>query len=172
MTDEELRQVLLGGDMRSIGAADAVSSEIAREPSLVAPAVALMSDRDPLVRMRASDAVEKASRRRPDLLQPHKPFLLRLFDRCDQQEVQWHLLQLLPRLELTPEERVDVLSRAKERLASRSRIVAAEALSALFALSAHDPALRAAAVETARALPETAAPSLRARARRLLASLD
>lgn len=64
----------------------------------------LMRDTDPLVRMRAADALEKASREDPEILMPHKHSLLSEIAEDPQQEVRWHLLQMLPRLRLTPSE--------------------------------------------------------------------
>lgn len=134
-----IRQMLCGGDLRSIGNADAVAGMI------------------------AADALEKASRAHPMLLTPHKAFLLGPASRQTQQEVRWHVLQMLPRLAWTAAERETALQLGRDSLTHPSRIVAAEALSALFALGAGD------AGERAQALLASPHAALRSRARRLLA---
>jgi hypothetical protein len=130
-----------------------------------------MSDDDPVVRMRAADAVEKASRSRPALLAAHKTSLLGSIAEINQHEVRWHLLQILPRLSLTADERLEWFKRAVQWVQSDRRIVAAEALSALFGLARSDESLRAQAVTIAIQSLDGPSPALRARARKLLKSV-
>jgi hypothetical protein len=120
--------------------------------------------------MRAADALEKASRSRPDLLTAHKATLLGSIAEINQQEVRWHLLQILPRLSLTADEQCEWFKRAVQWMQSDSRIVAAEALSALFELARSDESLRAQAVMIAVQALDGPPPALRARARKLLKS--
>jgi hypothetical protein len=164
----DLVDALSGGDRRSIGNADAIAAAIAVDPALFAAVVAAIAHRDSVVRMRAADAAEKASRSRPGLLAPHKSALLRALRHAEQKEVRWHLLQMLPRLDLTPDERRDSFALAARWLDAPSRIVAAEALTTLFALAATDPHLKAAALAAARRASASPSPALRARARFLM----
>ena len=53
------------------------------------------------LRMRAADAAEKITCRRPDLLVACKQRLLDEIAAVPQQEVRWHVAQMLPRLALT-----------------------------------------------------------------------
>lgn len=76
---------MAGSDRRSIGAADDVAREIGEDPALVGIVVDAMMGDDPVLRMRAADAVEKASRDRPELLAPFKKKLLRDVVRVEQQ---------------------------------------------------------------------------------------
>ena len=55
---------------------------------------------DEIVRMRASDALEKVCRSRPALLQPFVPRLLGEMSRIEQASVQWHLAQILTEVRL------------------------------------------------------------------------
>ena len=55
-----------GGDWRSLGRADEVASEIARDPKLFAEVFQALLGDDLIVCRRAADAIEKASRSRPD----------------------------------------------------------------------------------------------------------
>src|SRR5574341_2667454 len=104
---------LAGGDRRSIGRANEVAREILRNPRLFGVLVEGMLAPDPLVRMRAADAVEKITVERPKLLAPHKAKLLGEVSQVDQQEVRWHLALMLPRLELNARERRQ--ARSEER---------------------------------------------------------
>jgi len=141
---------------------------IADDPGLFDACVRAMADDDPVVRMRAADAVEKASRSRPALLVAHKAALLGPIAEIDQHEVRWHLLQLLPRLPLTAAERRAWFTRTVPWVQSDGRIVAAAALSTLFGLARGNETLRARAVTMAVRSLESPSPALRARARKLL----
>jgi hypothetical protein len=171
MLNKSIRTVLAGGDRRSIGNAHALAVAISDDPRLFDSCVRAMSDDDPVVRMRAADAVEKASRSRPALLAAHKASLLGSIAEINQHEVRWHLLQILPRLSLTADERLEWFKRAVQWVQSDRRIVAAEALSALFGLARSDESLRAQAVTIAIQSLDGPSPALRARARKLLKSV-
>jgi len=163
----EVAARLSGSDLRSIGRADAVSSEILRRPSLAAEAVRLLSDSDAVLRARAADALEKAARVSPSIVRPHRRRLLRLLENVTQQEVRWHLAQLMPRLQLTPRERSRVLAVLRRYLDDPSRIVQVCAMQGLWELTedgSREPWIR---LWVQRAATH-AAPSIRARARRLL----
>ncbi len=166
--ERELRDLLSGGDRRSTGKADEIALRIASDPALFAAAIRLIGDQDPIVRMRSADAAEKASRAEPGLLAPHKAALLGMLAEDEQQEVRWHLLQLLPRLALSANERETAYRIAERSLDHRSRIVQAEALSAMIALANGEPAIQERALKAAEGAISTGSPALRARARKLL----
>ena len=168
MNQDDLRRLLDGGDRRSIGQVNEAVSRIRGSPSNVSVAVQVMGDTDPLISMRAADALEKASRSDPDLLLPHKHALLKDLAKNPQQEVRWHLLQMLPRLPLTPEERTEAFAIAVHSLDHRSRIVVADALSAMFSLSVDDAALRRRAEYHADRLTSSPSAAVKSRAKRLL----
>jgi HEAT repeat protein len=126
---------------------------------------------DPVVRSRAADALEKLSAKRPGLLKPFKEVLLRDAAGSAQQEVRWHLAQMLPRLPLTLRQIPDVFSLLRGYLRDRSVIVQVCALQAMFELSHKDPSLRGPVRELAEASWRTGAPALRARGRKLLSLL-
>jgi len=67
---------LEGGDRRSIGKSEQAVKDVSKDPALLADLIAGLLDADPVVRMRAADAVEKSTREHPDLLQPWKRLLL------------------------------------------------------------------------------------------------
>jgi hypothetical protein len=99
-----LRQ-LKGGDRRSIRGVPQVVDQVMADPSLFPAVFDGMANADPLVRMRCSDAIEKITAGRPEYLGPYKRRLIGLAAKAEQQEVRWHLAQLLSRLELSAPER-------------------------------------------------------------------
>lgn len=133
---------------------------------------------DPVLRMRAADAVEKASRERPELLAPFKAKLLREVAEVEQQEVRWHLAQILPRLQLDAEEWAIALAFLEDCLQHQSRIVQVNALQAMFDLAHTAPSgeelgtVRAKLAWKLDELLETGSPAVKARARRLKKQLE
>jgi hypothetical protein len=161
-----------GGDRRSIGRSDEVAALVLKQPALFGELVHALQTADPLVRMRAADAAEKASLKQPQLLRPFKAELLRFLDEAIQQELRWHLAQMVPRLPLTSKERLRAAATFRRYLEDRSSIVKTCAMQALADLAAQDQSL----------LPETKAllqgamrngtAAMKARGRKLLSQLE
>jgi HEAT repeat protein len=125
---------------------------------------------EPLVRMRAGDALEKVSRQRPEWLRPIGQDLLDLAATTDEQELQWHLAQLLPRVGLSVRQRQALVPVLRRYLQVPSAIVRVSALQALVELMGTDSKLRPfVRRQLRRALTEGTAAE-RARARKLLAA--
>jgi hypothetical protein len=100
MPRTNLLALLTGGDRRSIGNSHRVCALVLADTTLLAPLVRHMRASDPVVCMRAADAMEKISVKRASGLQPFTPGLLGLADETVQPEVRWHLALMLPRLQL------------------------------------------------------------------------
>ncbi len=105
----EIVKKLQGGDLRSIGQANEVVADILADPSLFIPVFEAMSSPDPVIRMRAADAVEKVTRTNPAWLDPFKKRIIEELSQIGQQEVRWHLAQMFPRLELDEAEAETVI---------------------------------------------------------------
>lgn len=161
-----------GGDRRSIGRSDEVVADILADPSLFDLIFDAIASDDPLIGMRAADAVEKVTARRPELLRPHKRRLLTELALIPQQEVRWHVAQMLPRLSLSALERRQAAAIAESYLGDRSGIVRTCAMQALAELAADDAELRAGVIPLLRRLTSEGTPAMRARGRKLLAELD
>jgi len=101
ISTKNLLDELKGGDRRSIGQSNDVTALVLRRPALFPQLIAGLRHSDPLIRMRAADAAEKVTLQRPDLLQPFKAKLMQLLDEATEQELRWHLAQMLPRLRLS-----------------------------------------------------------------------
>lgn len=163
-----LLERLRGGDLRSIGRANEVAAEVLRSPALFGVLAGGMACTDPLIRMRAADAAEKVSAKRPELLGPHKSRLLRLASRATQPQVRWHLAAMLPRLELNARQRAVAAGILKGWLNSPSRIVQVCALQGLTDLSAADARLRAEVHGILKHGLRAGSPALRSRCVKLL----
>ena len=165
--------MLAGGDRRSIGRANEVAA-LALAGTLDFGAVcAAMFDEDPVVRMRAADAVEKVSVERPAWPRPFKAEFLAGLPDFRLPEMRWHAAQTLPRLDLTAGERdtraVPVLL---DYLRDESRLVQTCALQALADFALADPSLRPRVIGLLEEALRAGPPAARARSRRLLAQLQ
>src|SRR5690606_36078616 len=159
---------LAGTDRRSMGLADQAAKEIADDQALFDQAVGALFSDDPVIRMRAADAVEKASRSRLERLYRQKEALLGPLAAIPQQEVRWHVAQMLPRLPLDLAERRRAAAILEVYLADRSTIVRVNALEALALLAAGDGELEEKVSRLLTAAAASGAPAEKARARKLL----
>jgi len=100
-----LLQELRGTDRRSIGNSSAVAAKVLAQPHLFSPLFDGMLDEDPVVRMRAADAIEKITLRYPEYLRPHTSQLIDDVAYINQKEIRWHVAQMIPRLDITPKQR-------------------------------------------------------------------
>jgi HEAT repeat protein len=162
---------LRGGDRRMVRGVDQVIKAVRADPELFDLLIEGMMADDPLIRMRAADAVEKISAEHPEYLRPHKKTLLKRIVKIEQQEVRWHVAQLLPRLPLTPAERRAAVKSLNAYLFDKSSIVKTFAMQALSDLAGQDPRLRPAIVRRLERLTRDGSPAMKSRERRLLAKL-
>jgi hypothetical protein len=167
----DILQKLTGGDRRSIGRVDEVVADVLAKPALFEALLDGMSVGDPLVRMRAADAVEKITAKHADWLTPYKQRLLGPVAAIEQQEVRWHVAQLLPRLPLTAEERSRAVSILLGYLGDKSAIVRTFSLQALADFAQRDQALRPPVVDLLQQALSSGSPAMRARAQKLLGQL-
>ncbi len=166
---ERLWNKLRGGPRSSLGRAPEVLEEVLADLSLFPLLFSGMLQEDPVLRMRCADVAEKASRRHPDLLLPFHKMLLDTLAAIDQQELRWHVAQMLGYVDWTPGQR----EKALEILAGwirgeKSRIVRVMALQSLADLSQADPTARRRAGKLLKALARGKIPSLASRARNIL----
>jgi hypothetical protein len=143
MNKEAVFQALKAGDRRSIGRSNQVVSIMRRQPALFSALIDGMYHDDELVRMRAADAAEKLTITNPQWLRPFKRRLISLARRVEQQELRWHLAQMLPRLELPRQDRMVVASILRGYLKDNSRIVKTFGMQGLADLAAQESPLLA-----------------------------
>lgn len=166
-----LLQKLSGGDRRSIGRSEEVVSDICQQPALFAVLIEGVNTDDPVIRMRASDAMEKISRVHPEFLLPYKKRLMDLAAAATQKEVRWHLAQMLPRLPLNHWENAAIVDLLASYLNDDSRIVKTFVMQAMADIAAVDEQLRPALLAKLQALTDSGTPAMRARGRKLITQL-
>ena len=168
----DLLKTLGGGDRRSIGRSNEVAELVFKRPVLFAQLIHGMCAADPLVRMRAADAAEKVSRKQPDLLRSFKGQLVRLLEEAQEQELRWHLAQMVPRLPLTSKERSRAATLLRSYLQDTSSIVKTCAMQALADLATRDESLRRETRALLRDAARNGTAAMKARARKLLTRFE
>ena len=163
---------LRGGDLRSIGNANEVAREIADNPELFKAVFRGLYDDDPVTRMRAADAVEKASQKRSELLAGYSSAVISILESVDQQEVCWHMAQISPRLDLTKSEERQIIELLKRLLSHKSRIVRVSALDAIATFAERDKTIVEEVKEIIKKQMESGVPSILSRGRKLLNRLE
>jgi hypothetical protein len=166
---------LSGGDRRSIGRSNQVVTEVLANPGrarqLFRILVNALTSADQVLRMRASDAIEKITAHRPELLQPFNRDLLVLAGSSNQKEVRWHLALLVPRLKLRPNEAAAAVEILVDYLRDKSSIVKTFAMQALADLASNDQKLKSQIRPLLEELTQIGTPAMRARGRKLLREL-
>ena len=162
---------LSGGDRRSIGRSNEVVAQVLAHPAYFRHVFDGLSNDDAVVRMRAADAIEKITLQRPELLQPFKKGFLTIAASSDQQEVRWHVAQIIPRLHLTARDRAVTLDILFDYLRDKSSIVKTWAMQAIAELAATDPGLQRQVTPLLDELTLIGTPAMRARGRKILRQL-
>jgi hypothetical protein len=169
---ENILDKLENGDRRSIGRVDEVVADVLADPDLFDTLFRGILASDPLVRMRAADAVEKISADHPERLRPYKRTLIEQVAGIEQQEVRWHVAQMLPRLDWSQEEQAVIVEILLGYLDDESKIVKTFTMQALADFAARDANLRPRVVGLLRELTATGSPAMKSRGRKLLARLE
>ncbi|UCG66210.1 MAG: hypothetical protein JSW12_04030 [Deltaproteobacteria bacterium] len=162
---------LKGGDRRSIGRVNEVVADVLNEPSLFGTLFSGLFTNDPVIRMRSADAIEKITAQNPDYLQPYKKRLLEQVAKIEQQEVRWHVAQMVPRLELSRQERASIVEILLGYLTDKSSIVKTFSIQALVDLADNDTDLRRRVIPLLDELMRTGSPAMKTRGRKLLERL-
>jgi hypothetical protein len=165
---DALLDMLRGGDRRSIGRVDEVVAAALEDRRLFPVLFKGMLHDEPLIRMRAADAVEKISLQHPEWLRPYKEQLIQQVSRIEQQEVRWHVAQLLPRLELDEEERAACVVILQSYLQDKSKIVKTFAMQALADLAEQEPELRSQVIPLLKEATRRGSSAMKSRGRKLL----
>ena len=96
-----VRKLLTGGTRTSVGEADQVIQKLLKAPSGLKEIYSLFLDDDPVVAMRASYVAMRVAEQKPESVEPFSKALLKDLELYTQQEVRWHIPQLLVHLNLT-----------------------------------------------------------------------
>jgi len=167
----ELLSRLTGGDRRSIGCTGEVVAAVLGEPSLFGVLFSGLWSSDPLVRMRAADALEKITRKHPEWLQPYKEQLIWRVAQSPEQEVRWHVAQMFSRLQTSRDEQAAMVAILLDYLGDGSKIVKTFAMQALADLAEQDVGLRPEVIRVLEVQTRTGSPAMQSRGRKLLRCL-
>jgi HEAT repeat protein len=164
---ESVSSLLSGGDRRSIGKVDQVVKLMKADASCIRSVVDCLLSESPVVRMRAADALEKFSLTQTEDLSKHVPFFLTHVADIPQQEVRWHMAQMLPRLKLSKKQRGHAIDLFESYLSDKSSIVRTWAMNGLAELAKQDPKLKAKVVPLLERALSSGTPAMKARARKI-----
>lgn len=166
-----LLRSLSGGDRRSVGESNRAAALILEQPKLIAVLFQGLDSTDPVLRMRCSDAIEKATAKRPELLAPYKKALMQKYSKIEQQEVRWHVALLLSRLLLTTQEATAVVKLLLSFTNDRSSIVRTMTMQALTDVALRSRHLLPEVTEHIQELSVIGTPAMKARSKKLLRAL-
>jgi hypothetical protein len=106
------------------------------------------------------------------LLSSYKRIIIKELSQIEQQEVCWHIAQVLPRLEYTAEQEKEIIEILKRYLSHKSKIVNVNAMEALVDLAEKNQTIVKEVIDTIRLHVETGSPAIQARGRNLLKRLN
>lgn len=135
----QLLELLKGGDIRSDGHADEVASDVIHDTELFELLLDGLDSEDDIVRGRTSHALEKVSRKYPELF---KGLLSRFLKQALEDKlpmVRWHFAMLFVNLELSSKEKDDVISTLYVLLDDESVFVKSWSISSLTILALDNP---------------------------------
>src|SRR5690349_8848486 len=107
MTAAGLSNLLIGKDLRTVRQYSIVVRSVRDQASFDELFRLTLHHERPLA-MRAVDAIEKITLKRPEFLAPHKNQLLSILKSADHKELKWHVAQLISKVELTTDELAEV----------------------------------------------------------------
>ncbi len=164
----KFREFLKGGDLRSIGKANEVSTMIEDQQDFDR-LMECLKDSDRKIRMRAADAIEKITLKKPEYLQPHKKFFIHLAKTVSEKEMKWHLAQLFARLEFSPSEKSAIRKLLYQWAAdeNESKIVRVFSIQTLSEIPGNSAADRKRFMELLDKIEQENIPSLKARIKKI-----
>ena len=127
-----------------------------------------MQNDDAVIRMRSADVIEKVTIEHPEYLQPYKKDMIKLAAAAKQQEVRWHMAQILPRLDTNKQERTAIGSILLNYLNDKSRITQTFSIQALADIAKQDDDLRHPVITILENMVETGSPAVKTRCRKIL----
>ncbi len=173
MTRSSIRSLLSGGTRTSVGNAPLLVDDVVASADLQRETYGLFLDEDPVVAMRASYLAMKVAEVDPASVNNFKKVVLGSLSRYTQQEVRWHVPQLLVHMKLTAAERRKAYAALMEwSETDKSKIVAYYGLQAAADLAENDDALFADFVPRLRAMNARGIKSVSSRCRKIAKQLD
>ena len=162
-----IRELLSGGDRRSVAKSDRVRAQIERNPTLVGELAALTNDSDWLVTQRALDLMEKIAQDDPALIEPHKKIFIGPLAQSDKWEIRLQIVRALPLFRWTPSQERRVEEILVENVSYPQTFVRAWALDGLATLAERRPGLRPVVQRHLREFEASSSKALQARSRQI-----
>ena len=161
---------LKGGTVQSLGRTEEVVAIIEQDEAAYDEVFEGLFDEDPVVRLRATDAIEKASRTHPEWLVAWQDEILGRLDEFEGHDVQqMHIALLIKHMDLSLAQARRMLTRLERWSRIDHKFMLASCMSGLMDLGLAHPALYGRAITQIETLATSdPAPSIQARARKLL----
>jgi hypothetical protein len=166
-----MRDLLTGGDRRSIAGAPRAFDMVLADPSRVHELVVLAGDEDWLVRQRAADLLEKLARRHLDWVEPYKEVFIGPLADAEQWEIRLQVVRALPLFPWTSRQKPRVLRILRRDLDHPQTFVKAWALDSFATLAKGSPSRLATVRMYIRRFERSGSKALAARARNIRARL-
>lgn len=167
----DIHATLQEGKPRSLGRTDEVVSYVLTHSDRLDELFECVFDSNEIVRLRAGDALEKVCRQHPDWLEPYTDRLLSDVAAIPQPSVQWHLVQMIGELDLTPEQHARAIEILKRNLETATDwIVLNYSLEEFARFARADPSLQPYFVEQLTRQTQSRHKSVAKRATKLLAT--
>ena len=139
---KSISDLLNGKDRRSIGKSDDVVALVVKNEKLFDELFNCLYSNNEVIRMRAADAIQKIVELKPDIIKKYKYEILNEIAKIDQQEVRWHVAQLIPHLGLIKTDIPIAFKFLNRYLNDKSKIVRTFSMQALADLTDIKPSLR------------------------------
>lgn len=169
---DEIRQLLSGGDRRSIADSNRVRRLIEDKPSLVTELAALTADGDWLVTQRALDLLEKLAHEHSDWIAPHKNVFIGPLAASDKWEIRLQIVRALPLFRWSSAQARRVEEILLENVGFPQTFVRAWALDGLALLAQRKVTLMPIVRRHLRDFERSSSKALQARARQIRARLS
>ena len=162
-----LRDLLTGGDRRSIARSADVRALVESDPTRVAELAGLTDDGDWLVQQRALDLLEKLAHDHTDWVAPHKTVFLGSLAESDKWEIRLQIVRALPLFSWSAAQRKRAEAILVENVEFPQTFVRAWALDSLASFSTSNPKLRPIVERQLNAFERSDSKALQARARKI-----
>ena len=167
VSKEILRQLLMGGDRRSIAQSDRARAVVNQNPRLVSDLVRFAEDNDWLISLRALDLLEKIAHDHPDWIAPYKELFISPLAEADKWEIRLQIVRALPLFDWAIEDLDRVKAILLENVTHPQKFVQAWALDSLATFATRDRRLMRTVRKYLAQFEQSGSKALQARARKI-----
>ena len=161
----EFRDLLSGGDRRSIADSQRVRALVEQRPTRLKALAALTTDENWLVSQRALDLLEKLAHERPEWIAPYKKVFIGPLANSDKWEIRLQIVRALPLFRWTAAQSKRIEAILLENVTFPQTFVRAWALDSLATLAVRNTKLMPHVLSHLEAFAQSSSKALQARAR-------